>query len=198
MKTKQLLLLALLLAFALLSTTCSKKEQNEANSPNDIGTIVSVFELKYGAVKEISDKEDKITFSLKEIKDNVDIDCSLVDFTNNEEAPLNIRIYSYLKVNNQDTYIEVKSKPCGALQYNDNTDDIQEILDRINDLKSAPANVNNQSYYPNEFINLFGEGSTIKDTAFRIFIAKAFPVNYKQPNTDIHDYKFIFIITRKN
>src|ERR1035437_4076452 len=184
------------LLLSLMGVGC-KKEMSKSFLSDDIGDLISVFELKHGDSKIIAYGEEKIELSVTDIKDNVSINCSLADFSNNKEGPLGIRIYSYLQENNRNTIVKVESKPCGALLYKNNGNDIQDITDLINDLKSAPANSKNNTYFTDAFINLFGEGSPIENTSFRIFMAKAFPTNYDQPNANIDDYKFIFIITRK-
>ncbi len=196
MKTTILKISVIFLFLSLMGAGC-EKDQSVYFLSDDVGTLVTIIELKHGELKEIIYDGEKIVLSVEDIKDSVTIDCSLADFSNNNEGPLDIRIYSYLKVNNQDTFVKVASKPCGALQYKNNGNDIQEVMDRINDLKSAPANSENDTYFTNAFINLFGEGSTIENTSFKIFVAKAFPVNYNKPNASVDDYKIIFIITRK-
>ncbi len=181
---------------ALMVAGC-EKETSESFLSENVGNLVSVFELKYGDSKTITCGEEKIELSIKDIKDNVSINCSLADFSNNNEGPLAIRIYSYLQVNNLNPFVKVESKPCGALVYKNNGNDIQDIQNMINELKSAPANSGDNTYFTNAFVNLFGEGSPIENTSFRIFMAKAFPTKYDQPNANMDDYKFIFIVTRK-
>lgn len=202
MKTK---ILKLLTSFLLLLPLCvvllGAGCENNDSIPvvlDDIGTLLSVFNLKYGDSKEITYNGEKVELSIKNIEDSVTIDCSLVDFSNNQDAPLSIRIYSYLQINNQDKIVKVASKSCGALLYEDNGHDIQDVNDLISNLESAPANLKDSSYFADAFINLFGEGSLIENTSFRIFMAKASPTIFHYPHASIEDYQFVFIVTTKN
>ncbi|MGE0020106.1 MAG: hypothetical protein AB7S72_10605 [Draconibacterium sp.] len=197
-KTKLLKSFLLLLPFyvVLLGAGCEKEDSISVIS-DDIGNLLSVFELKYGDSKEIIYNGEKVELSIKNIVDSVTIDCSLADFSNNQDAPLTLRIYSYLQINSQDKIVRVSSKPCGALLYEDNGHDVQDVNDLIRDLESAPANLKDSSYFADAFINLFGEGLFIENTSFRIFIAKAFPTNFSHPNAGIEDYRFVFIVTTK-
>lgn len=175
----------------------SIKDQSVIHLSNSVGNLVSIFELKYGDFKEISYDDEKLNLSIKNVIDSVTINCSLVDFANNQEAPLHVRVYSYLQVNNTDELVKVASIPCGAISYNNTGHDIQDVKDLIDELESAPANSMDSTYFDNAFIGLFGEGSLIEDTPFRIFIAKVDPVKFDMPNATIEDYKFIFILTAK-
>ncbi|WP_319229754.1 hypothetical protein [Draconibacterium orientale] len=147
---------------------------------------------------EVVFQGEKVELSIMDVDDSVNVDCSLTDFSNNLDGPLSVRIYSYLQINNQDKIVKIASKPCGALFYENDGHDIQDVNDLINDLESAPANLNDSSYFVDAFINLFGEGSLIQNTPFRIFMAKASPTNYNQPDATIEDYQFVFIVTSKN
>lgn len=181
------------LLLSLMSVGCEEKDQ--IVSPSYIGDIVSVFELKYDHSKEITYGGEKIEFLVKNVIDSVSIDCSLADFADNQKGTLDIRIYAYLQVNGQNETVKVESKPCGALLYANDDQDVQDVVGLINDLQSAPANSESSSYFTNAFVDLFGEGFLIENTSFRIFIAKAFPTKYIQPNANKEDYKFIFILT---
>ena len=189
-------LLLLPLCVVLLGTGCEMQEPIYIIS-DDIGKIISVFELKYGDSKKITYEEEEIEVLIKNVEDSVTIDCSLADFGNNQEAPLAIRIYASLQINNKDEIVKVASKPCGALLYENSGHDIQDVNDLISDIKSAPANLKDSSYFGNTFIDLFGKGVVIENTSFRIFMAKAFPINYNQPDANIEDYQFVFIVTSK-
>lgn len=196
MKTTILKISFIFLFLCILGAGC-EKENLKSFLSNDVGDLISVFELKYGDSKEITYDGKKIELSVKDIKDSVSIDCSLADFSDNKQGLLAIRIYSYLQFNNQDKIVEVISKPCGALTYKNNGSDIQDIYNMISDIKSAPANSKDNTYFTNTFINLFGEGLQIENTSLKIFMAKAFPTKYDQPNANANDYKFIFILTEK-
>ncbi|MPQ46283.1 hypothetical protein GCQ56_04615 [Marinifilum sp. N1E240] len=199
MKTLKLKHLIMLTCICLLlGVGCDDNNQETSLNENEVGSLLNVFELKYGDSKEINDNEQSIILSINDIKDNVRVDCSLMDFGDSSEGSLNIRVHVYLQLGDGDSYLEVKSKPCGALPYKNDENDVQDVLSQINELKSAPANLDDDSYYNDEFINLFGEGTAIEGTPFKIFIAKAIPFYYNQPDANIDDYKFIFIITRKN
>lgn len=180
------------LLMAILVAGCKKEK---LVSETFVGNIESVFELKYGDSRKLTYAGKKIEITIKNIEDKVSINCALADFGNNQEALSNIRLYAYLQINNQDKILKVSSKPCGALPYENHGHDIKDVEDLINDLESAPANSKDSSYFTDAFINLFGEGSTIENTPLRIFMAKAFPTKYGQPNANIEDYSFIFIVT---
>lgn len=197
LKLNIIILLLLPLCVAILGSGCENDELDSVIS-DDIGDLISVFELKYGDSKEIIYEGEKVELSIVNVEDSVNVDCSLTDFGNNQDAPLAIRIYSYLQINNQTEIVKVASKPCGALFYEDDGHDIQEVNDLINNLKSAPANLKDSTYFADAFINLFGEGSFIENTPFRIFMAKASPTNYSQPDANNSDYQFVFIVTTQN
>ncbi len=201
-KTKKLepltiLLFLLPLCMVLLGGGCDDNEP-VAGISDDIGDIVGVFELKYGDSKEIVYKGEKVELSITEVEDSVNVDCSLTDFGNNQDGPSAVRIYSYLQINDQNKTVKIASKPCGAIFYENNGHDIQDVNDLINDLESAPENLKDSTYFNDAFINLFGEGSLIENTPFRVFLAKASPTNYNQPDATIDDYQFVFIVTTKN
>lgn len=197
MKSTLLKISITLLFLSFMGAGCENEVSPVSFMSDDINTLVSIFELKYGDTKEVTYNGETIKLSIKDVRDNVSVNCSLVDFTNNQEGPLNIRIYADLLVNNTNKTVSVASKPCGALHYGDNGQDIQHVNELINTLKSDPANSKVSSYFADAFIHLFGEGTSIENTSFRVFMAKAFPVNYEQPNSRIEGYKFIFIVTRK-
>ena len=198
-KLKRLRTLLFLLPFCMvfLGVGCGDDESDTGVSDN-IGEIIAVFELKYGDSKEIISKGEIIEFSITDVEDSVNVDCSVTDFSNNQDGPSMVRVYSYLQINRQDKIVKIASKPCGALFYENDGHDIQDVNDLINDLESAPANLNDSSYFVDAFINLFGEGSLIQNTPFRIFMAKASPTNYNQPDATVEDYQFVFIVTSKN
>ena len=194
MKNKIILLTILSLFLLIGGVGCEKEKEKSLISSNDIGEIVSVFELMYNSSAIFVYNNDKIKISFQDVIDNVTVNCSLMDFQDNNIDPSQIKIYSYLKINDE-MIIEVASKPCGALQYKSEGDNVQEIIDLIDELKSAPANINNKSYFADAFIDLFGEGTLIKKTSYKIFIAKAFPIEYEHLNIIKEDYKLIFILT---
>ena len=181
--------------FLLILGVGCEKEKPSFNS-KDIGEIVSVFELSYDSSETFTYNNNTIKISLQDIIDNVTINCSLTDFQNNNTDPSRIRIYSFLKINDKQV-IEVASKPCGAIIYKSNEDNIQEIIDLIDEIKSAPANTEHKSYFVDTFTNLFGEGTSIKNTPYKIFIAKASPIAYEHSNVCPEEYKLIFILTSK-
>ncbi|WP_297087258.1 hypothetical protein [uncultured Draconibacterium sp.] len=202
MKSKKIKLLTILLfllplCVVLLGAGCNDDGLDTSIS-DDIGDLVRVFELKYGDSMEVAYKGEKVELSITDVDDSVNVDCSLTDFSNNVDGSLAVRVYSYLQINNQDKIVKIASKPCGALFYENDGHDIQDVNDLIDDLESAPANLNDSSYFVDAFTNLFGEGSLIQDTPFRIFMAKASPTNYNQPDATIDDYQFVFIVTAKN
>ena len=193
MKRKTFLFATISLFLLLGGVGCEKKDT--LTNPDTIGNILEVFELTYDNPKEIVYNNKKIEISLQNVKDNVTLNCELVDFNNNTDDPLKIRIHSYLKINNREKNIEVISKTCGALPYKNNTNNIQDVIDIIDVIRLAPANSTNSSYFKDNFINTFGDGTIIENTPYRIFMAKAFPIHYNQPNASLEDYKFIFILT---
>ena len=173
------------------------ENENSLSITDEIGQIINVFQLTHDNIVEVVHNNSKMEISLQNVKDDVTINCELADFSDNIEGRSKIRVYSYLKINNNVEIIEVASKPCGALPYKENKDNVQEVVDLINELKSAPANSKSDTYFTNSFINLFGEGVSIKNTPYKIFMAKAFPINYNQPTAKLENYKFIFILTSK-
>jgi hypothetical protein len=184
----------------ILNLSC-KKEKNKSDdlSISTIGEIVSIFEIKYLETKSIDVGNQILNLTVKDLVDSVIVDCSLVDFGNNVDGPKKIRIHSYLQINGINSLLKVSSKPCGTLQYKNDGSDIQDITDRINQIKSISTNLNdNNKYYLQEFINLFDNGAAIEGTSFKIFLAKAFPLKYDKPNVSYSDYKFIFILTKIN
>ncbi len=192
------LLILLIFICLLFVTACEKEIETGSEKPETVGNVLDVFELKYGEKKEFSYNDDKFIFSIYDIEDRVDIDCSLVDYMNNQEDPLNIRLYVDLKVNNiRNNLLRVASKPCGAEGYYNNGGEVKAVEGQILALKTAPASLNDSTgiWYSSTFINYFGEGALIRNTPYRIFIAKASPTKFNQPDAAIDDYKFVFIIT---
>lgn len=156
------------------------------------------FELAYGQSKEIMyGEKEKLIISLRDIKDNVTINCSLADFKNNEEYA-SVRVYSYLKIDNERELIEVASRPCGALKYKGNEDEVKDLTRLIEEIKTVPANVKYPSYFSYHFMSLFGEGTPIKQGFFRIYIGKVSLDKYTTPEANTRDYKFIFILTKQS
>jgi hypothetical protein len=198
MKTTILKISAILLLISSFGAGCRNDEDPNHDISYDIGSVLNVFELKYGELKEIIYNGDTVAISIANIEDSVTVDCSLVDFSNNQDAPLSIRISSYLHIKNQSEILKVTSKPCGALPYESKGHDILDIYELIDEIKSAPANIKDSLYFSNTFRNFFGEGTPIVDTPLQIFIAKAFPTFYSHPNSSIEDYRFVFIVTIKN
>ena len=198
-KIKLLTIFLLLLPLCVVSLGAGCDDDGlDTSISDDIGDLVGVFELKYGDSMEVAYNGEKVELSITDVEDSVNVDCSLTDFSNNVDGPLAVRVYSYLQINNQDKIVKIASKPCGTLFYENDGHDIQDVNDLIDDLESAPANLNDSSYFVDAFINLFGEGSLIQNTPFRIFMAKASPTNYNQPDATIDDYQFVFIVTAKN
>jgi hypothetical protein len=183
----------LILLFAMFGEGC-KKDPTVSHLSSDVKTFV--FEAKYGIPTEIDFAGEKLRILVKDIKDNVTIDCSLVDFQNNS-GPGNIRIYSYLQINDQKNLLTVESIPCGAFQYRNNGNDSLDIINMVNDLKTAPANEKFSSWFNDTFVKSFGEGNTIENTNLRIYMAKAFPVYFGHQIGKKEDYKFLFILTKQ-
>lgn len=177
----------------IVATGC--KEDTAQNESDNIGTIVGVFELSYGNPKIILDGDKELAVSLTSVRDSVMVNCALVDFAE-PNAALDVRVYAYLEMNNQNEDVEIASKPCGALYYANDGQDLEDVLTYINEIESDPANQGNSSYYSDTFMNSFGEGSFIDDSQYRIFMAKASPLYYDQPNATLGDYRFVFILTR--
>ncbi len=184
------------ISFLLLVAGC-ESEKNSTFLSYEIGDVLSVFELKYGDSKAFDYKGEKIVLTIDDVQDSVTVNCSLTDFTNNSLGPSQIKICTYLSVNDEKVPLKVESKPCGAILYKNDGSDIQDIEERIEEIKNAPANLTLDTYFTDTFINLFGEGTQIENTPYRIYLAKAFPVSYEQPGATKEDYKFIFILTYK-
>jgi len=188
------------LIISTLNLSC-KKDNNEAYdySNSEIGEIESIFEIKYLETKSIDVGGQILNLTLKNLVDSVIVDCSLIDFANNVDGPKKIRIHSYLQINEINSLLKVSSKPCGTLQYKNDGSDIQDITDRINQIRAISKKLNdNNKYYLQEFSNLFDNGATIEGTPYKLFLAKAFPLKYDKPDAVSSDYKFIFILTKPN
>lgn len=195
---KQKIILWIGALFLLMVGAGCEKKTDITTDQQKIGNVVEVFELAYGQSKEIIyGEKDKFIISLRDIKDDVTINCSLADFKNNEEYA-SVRVYSYLKVDNERELIKVSSKPCGALKYKGNGDEVKDLTRLIEDIKAAPANVKNPSFFSDHFMSLFGEGTPIKQGSFRIFIGKVSLNRYTTPEANAQDYKFIFILTKQS
>ncbi len=194
MKKKIILWIGALLLL-MVGAGCEKKTDI---TQQQIGNVVEVFELAYGQSKEIMyGEKEKLIISLRDIKDNVTINCSLADFKNNEEYA-SVRVYSYLKIDNERELIEVASRPCGALKYKGNEDEVKDLTRLIEEIKTVPANVKYPSYFSYHFMSLFGEGTPIKQGFFRIYIGKVSLDKYTTPEANTRDYKFIFILTKQS
>ena len=178
--------------------SCKKGKNNSDDlSISTIGEVVSIFEVKYLETKSIDVSNQIINLTVKDLVDSVIVDCSLVDFGNNVDGPKKIRVHSYLQINGINSLLKVSSKSCGTLPYKNDGSDIQDVTDRINQMKAISTNLNdNNKYYLQEFINLFDNGAAIEGTSFKIFLAKAFPLKYDKPKAAFSDYKFIFILTK--
>ena len=200
MKNINRFLLLCVIVTSILSLSCKKeKNKSEDLSISTIGDIVSIFEIKYLETKSLDVGSQILNLTVKNLVDSVVVNCSLVDFANNVDGPKKVRIHSYIQINGNNSLLKVSSKPCGALQYKNDGFDIQDITDRINQIKSVSKSLNdNNKYFLQEFINLFDTGVTIEGTPFKIFLAKAFPLKYDKPNASNLDYKFIFILTKNN
>lgn len=183
--------------FILLFGAGCDNEKSRLILSSDIGDVISVFELNYGTSKEIVYKGKKIVFAIDDVQDRVSVNCSLVDFANNSYDLSPIKVCTYLSVNDEKAPLKVESKPCGAILYKNDGSDIQDIEGRIEEMKAASANSSHEAYFTDTFIDLFGEGTQIENTPYRIYLAKAFPVRYEQPGATKKDYKFIFILTYK-
>lgn len=177
--------------FLTIGIGCEKDNQEkEQNLPKfHKNSIYTVFELKYGTDTTIIFNNTSIDFSLYDVIDSVSVNCALVDFQNpdNEEK---IKIHASLKVTVQEKIndIEVYSKACGALPYNDNgISDIEDIKNMIENWKSSPY----ENYVSEQFFT-FGKPTMISNTLYYINMAKAYPIEYKQAENEL--YKFIFIL----
>ena len=56
----------------------------------------------------------------------------------------------------------------------------------------------NGLYVKQELNRLFDSGLAIDNTNLKLFMAKAFPVKYISPGSNVNDYKFIFLLTNNN
>ncbi len=187
--------LCIIFSLLLFVATGCKDDDTDRNEFDNIGSVVDVFELSYSDPKIVLHGDEELIVSLEGVKDSVTVNCALADFSD-PNALLGVRLYAYLQFNNQDEDIEVVSKPCGALYYENNGQDVEDVLAFIDEIESAPANQESRSYYSDTFMNSFGEGSFIDDSYYRIFMAKASPFYYDQPNATLEDYRFVFILTR--
>ncbi|WP_373736681.1 hypothetical protein [Bacteroides heparinolyticus] len=193
MKTKRIVWMTTLLL--LLGVAGCEKETGTSTDQRQIGDVVEVFELAYGQSKEITyGGKEKFTLSLQDIKDHVTVNCALADFKSREEYA-SVKIDAYLQINNEKKRIEVSSKPCGALPYAGKGDEVKDMTRLIEEINAAPANAKDRSYYSDRFRSLFGEGTPIKQGAFRIFIGKASLCKYASPEARVEDYKLVFILT---
>jgi hypothetical protein len=186
--------LIILLTIGIVGQGCSKAGQSLGKDPIKIGGIFSVFELKYGESKVFTYNGKNITLTLKNVKDSVDFDYSLANFINTDELQ-KFRVNAYLQIDNKSEYLTIKSKPCGALPYVNDDKEVEDILNRINQIQLAPANSNDEKYFSDQYMALFGNGSNIDNSSLRIFITKADPIKYKKSNALEIDYKFNLILS---
>jgi len=191
MKLKLFLIIPLNLIFLIGLMSCDKQ-----TNVNSVGEVKNVFELQYGKTIKLLIDNQEYNFILENVNDSVIVNCSLVDFKENTIDPLKICTHVYLRVNSSNTLLKVDSKQCGALPYLNNGTDIQDINDKINAIKTSSNQLNDINYYNQTFIGLFGIGSVIPNSVYKIYIAKAYPFAYEASNASISDYKFIFIITK--
>ena len=157
--------------------------------------VAAIFELAYGQSKTIAyGKNEKIEISIQNVVDSVDVNCAFVDFQKPEDA-LSVRTHAYLRINKSAELVKVSSKPCGAIGYREDVDNIQDVVRRIDEIIAAPAYQSHPPYFMQSFVNLFGEGTPIAHTSLRIYMAKSYPFLFEMHNAQLKDYKFIFILT---
>ena len=196
---KILFLLVTLLLFA--AAGCEKENPTPTPMPKT-DKVAAIFELSYGKRKKITyGNNQKIEISLQHVVDSVRVNCAVVQFRKPEYMLLE-RTHAYLKINKDAVLVKVSSKPCGALEYRNDRDNIQDVVHYINDeIIAAPAyeeaDTSDTSYFHRKFVGLFGEGTPIRHTPLRIYMAKAFPdiLILKVRDAQPKDYKFIFILT---
>lgn len=199
MKTKFILLISVL---CLIVAGCSKEREPEPPAPAPTPTpmpktdkVAAIFELAYGQRKKITyGKNEKIEISIQNVVDSVDVNCAFVDFQKPEDA-LSVRTHAYLRINKSAELVKVSSKPCGAIDYREDVDNIQDVVRYIDEIIAAPAYQSHPSYFIQSFVNLFSEGTPIAHTPLRIYIAKSSPHLFEMHNAQLKDYKFIFILT---
>jgi hypothetical protein len=183
-----------LLIFSCVGLPACKSE----DIPTDnVGQVVSVFELKYGETPTIVVDNQKYIFSLKKVFDNVFCIGETVEYSDFNEVQNLRRVHAYLEVNDNNQFLDVESAPGGAMNYLNNGADIQDVNNQIQWIKSDGINQKDSTYFNKTFINTFGVGSLIHKSTLKIFIAKAFPTICEQSNATVEQYKFILIITKQ-
>ena len=162
----------------MVATGCEKEHSVSMPKTNKVAAI---FELSYGQHKKITyGKNEKIEISLQNVVDSVDVNACL------------------LRINKSAELVKVSSKPCGAIDYRKDGDDIQDVVRYINEeIIETPAYKSDPSYFLQPFVMLFGEGTSIQNTSLRIYMAKSYPNLFEMRNAQLKDYKFIFILTRQ-
>lgn len=176
----------------MVATGC-EKEHSVSMPKTD--KVAAIFELSYGQHKKITyGKNEKIEISLQNVIDSVTVNCALADFQKPEDM-LSVRTHAYLRINKSAELVKVSSKPCGAIDYREDVDNIQDVVRYIDEIIAAPAYQSHPSYFIQSFVNLFGEGTPIAHTPLRIYIAKSSPHLFEMHNAQLKDYKFIFILT---
>lgn len=185
----------------LLGIGCEKESikndfiANPGIIPKNHERIENIFELKYGDKYDYKYNGKVYSFSIINIVDSVNFDCASEWMQRIDPLyPLfAIRTHAFLLVNIDDKItriIKVSSKQCGAMKYN-NRDDITEITNMI---EMWDSNLEKEYLFANEFERHFGEGTHIDGCSINIFMAKSFPIEYKQ--AEKKRYKFIFILTK--
>ena len=187
MKTKFILLISVL---CLIVAGCSKEREPEPSAPAPTPTpmpkmdkVAAIFELAYGQRKKITyGKNEKIEISIQNVVDSVDVNCAFVDFQKPEDM-LSVRTHAYLRINKSAELVKVSSKPCGAIDYRKDGDDIQDVVRYINEeIIETPAYKSDSSYFLQPFVMLFGEGTSIQNTSLRIYMAKSYPNLFEMRN----------------
>ena len=194
MKTKYMIWIgALLLLF--VAVGCEKENPTPTPMPKT-NKVAAIFELSYGKRKKITyGNNQKIEISLQHVVDSVRVNCAVVQFRKPEYMLLE-RTHAYLKINKDAVLVKVSSKPCGALEYRKEGNDIQDVVHYIDEIIATLAYYKtDSSYFDQEFVSYFGEGTPIRHTPLRIYMAKAFPDILEVRDAQPKDYKFIFILT---
>ena len=192
MKAKFISWFSVLFLLLMVATGC-EKEHSVSMPKTD--KVAAIFELSYGQHKKITyGKNEKIEISLQNVTDSVTVNCALADFQKPEDM-LSVRTHAYLRINKSAELVKVSSKPCGAIDYREDVDNIQDVVRYIDEIIAAPAYQSHPSYFIQSFVNLFGEGTPISHTPLRIYIAKSSPHLFEMHNAQLKDYKFIFILT---
>lgn len=156
MKAKFILWFSVLFLLLMVATGCEKEHSVSMPKTNKVAAI---FELSYGQHKKITyGKNEKIEISLQNVVDSVDVNCAFVDFQKPEDA-LSVRMHAYLRINKSAELVKVSSKPCGAIDYREDVNNIQDVVRYIDEIIAAPTYQSHPSYFMQSFVNLFGEGT---------------------------------------